>query len=179
MTGREDGTDQRGGTAYPAGVAEVFAEVEARVRAAVGVRLFTVLAWLPGRRVLHRAHTSHPEQYPVGGEKSVEVAAGWLERCVHGQRPYLGADRAAVREIFSDHELIDALGCGAVINVPVVDDGRTLGVLNILDAEGRYDDAAVTRAAQLAALAVPALRAVVARRDRPAAENPTQSGGPW
>ncbi|MFD6067480.1 GAF domain-containing protein [Amycolatopsis lurida] len=132
--------------------------VEDKTRATIGVRLFTVLAWVPERRALRRVYSSHPVEYPVGGEKTVEVAAGWLERCITGQEPYFGPDSAAVREIFTDHELIDRLGCGAVINVPVVDGGRTLGVLNLLDAEGSYDEDSVTAARSLAPLAAPALR---------------------
>lgn len=131
--------------------------VEERMRDTIGVRLFTVLAWVPERQALRRVHSSHPEQYPVGGEKTVEVAAGWLAKCITRQEPYLGPDRAAVREIFADHELIEGLGCGAVINVPVVVDGRTLGVLNILDAEGNYDEDSVVVAESLAPLAVSAL----------------------
>lgn len=131
--------------------------VEEKTRATIGVRLFTVLAWVPERQALRRVHSSHPREYPVGGEKTVEVAAGWLARCITAQEPYLGPDSAAVREIFADHELITGLGCGAVINVPVVDGGRTLGVLNILDAEGSYDDESVEAARNLAPLAVPAL----------------------
>ncbi|SFW70257.1 GAF domain-containing protein [Amycolatopsis australiensis] len=131
--------------------------VEDKVRAELGVRLFTVLAWVPERRALRRVHSSHPAEYPVGGEKTVEVAAGWLERCITAQEPYFGPDRAAVREIFADHELIESLGCGSIINVPVVADGRTLGVLNILDAEGAYDEDSVKTAQSLAPLAVPAL----------------------
>lgn len=138
--------------------------VEERVRAAVGVKLFTVLAWVPERQALRRVHSSHPGQYPVGGEKTVEVARGWLDECITGQRPYFGPDTAAVREIFADHELIAELGCGAVINVPVVDnEGTTLGVLNLLDAEGSYDRYSVAKAVSLAPLAVSALRDEVVR----------------
>ncbi|MDI5975413.1 GAF domain-containing protein [Amycolatopsis magusensis] len=138
--------------------------LEDRVRAEVGVELFTVLAWIPERQALRRVHSSHPAEYPVGGEKTVEVARGWLDECITAQRPYFGPDEKAVREIFADHELIVGLGCGAVINVPVVDeDGRTLGVLNLLDAEGKYDQASVEAAVALAPLAVPALRDEVVR----------------
>ncbi|TYB58016.1 GAF domain-containing protein [Nonomuraea sp. PA05] len=126
-------------------------ELEERVRREVGVRLFTVLAWVPERRALRRVHSSHPEQYPVGGEKTVEVAQGWLATCIEGRQPYFGKDRAAVREIFADHELIESLGCSSIINVPVLgDDGEVLGVLNILDAEGTYDDASVAAAQAIA-----------------------------
>jgi GAF domain-containing protein len=131
--------------------------VEERVCDAIGVRLFTVLAWVPERRALRRVHSSHPAEYPVGGEKTVEVAAGWLDRCITDQKPYFGPDRSAVREIFADHDLIESLGCGSIINVPVIAGGRTLGVLNILDAEGAYDQDSVKVAESLAPLAVPAL----------------------
>ncbi|MCI2417571.1 GAF domain-containing protein [Saccharopolyspora sp. K220] len=145
--------------------------VEDQVRRELGVRLFTVLAWLPSRRVLHRAHTSHPEQYPVGGEKSVEVATEWLDRCIRGQQPFFGPDAESVREVFADHALIAELGCGSVINVPVVaDDGTTLGVLALLDAEHAYGPAQVDRATELASLAVPALAELVQRLDEPQEE---------
>ncbi|TDC91861.1 GAF domain-containing protein [Saccharopolyspora aridisoli] len=150
----------------------MLSEVEQRVREDVGVRLFTVLAWLPGRRVLHRAHSSHPEQYPVGGEKSVEVTAGWLDRCITAQLPYFGPDEAAVREVFADHMLIAGLGCGSVINVPVLGQSGTLGVLNLLDASGAYERSQVARAAGLAVLAAPALSELVQRIDEPE-EDPT------
>ncbi|MDA3627021.1 GAF domain-containing protein [Saccharopolyspora sp. WRP15-2] len=140
--------------------------VEEEVRREIGVRLFTVLAWLPGRRVLHRAHTSHPDRYPVGGEKSAEVAADWLERCIHQQQPFFGPDAESVRQVFADHELIAELGCGSVINVPVISaDGTTLGTLALLDAEHAYGPAQVDRAAELAELAVPALTELVQRLD--------------
>jgi GAF domain-containing protein len=141
-------------------------ELESAVRQEVGVRLFTVLAWVPERRALRRVHSSHPGQYPVGGEKTVEVAQGWLAQCIEGRQPYFGKDRAAVREIFADHELIESLGCGSIINVPVVDGDEVLGVLNILDAEGSYDEESVAAARSLAPSAVPALRAALQGGER-------------
>ncbi|GAA4987008.1 hypothetical protein HD597_007419 [Nonomuraea thailandensis] len=137
-------------------------ELEERVRREVGVRLFTVLAWVPERRALRRVHSSHPEQYPVGGEKTVEVAQDWLAVCIEERRPFFG-DRAAVRRIFADHELIESLGCSSIINVPVIgDDGEVLGVLNILDAEGAYDDASVAAAQDIAKDAAPCFRKAAA-----------------
>ncbi|WP_199439630.1 GAF domain-containing protein [Umezawaea beigongshangensis] len=137
-------------------------ELEERVRETTGVRLFTVLAWIPQRRALRRVHSSHPQEYPVGGEKTVEVAAAWLNRCIEAKEPYFGPDAAAVREIFADHELIESLGCSSIVNVPVLDeDGEVLGVLNVLDAEGSYDEDSVAAVQRLAPLAAPALREVV------------------
>ena len=69
-----------------------------------------------------------------------------------------------MREIFADHELIESLHCGSIINVPVLgEDDEVLGVLNILDAEGSYDDESIILARSLAPLAAPSLRELVAR----------------
>lgn len=130
-----------------------FAELDDAVQAAVGARLFTVLHWSPDERVLTRIHSDHPDEYPVGGRKTVEVDADWLARCVDRGEPWLGADVAAVRHVFADHALIERLGCGAAMNAPVVVDGRVVGVLNALDAEGAYDDASLARLAEIATTA--------------------------
>ncbi|MGO4188978.1 GAF domain-containing protein [Pseudarthrobacter sp. TAF60_1] len=104
-----------------------------------GVVLFTALQWIPERSSLRRLFTSHPADYPVGGEKTVEISPGWLGTVIEDKKPFLAADLNALRDVFADSELIQRLGCGAVINVPVLDDGlNVVGVLAMLDTEGRY-----------------------------------------
>lgn len=149
--------------------AGAFDALQEAVAADPGFRLFTVLAWLPERRVLRRVHSSHPREYPVGGEKTVEVDGGWLSSVVDGQEGFLGPTRDDVRRIFADADLIESLGCDAVVNVPVVIDGRTAAVLNLLDAEGAYDEASLIAAAKAADDAAPSLRAALAQ---PAAAGP-------
>lgn len=154
----DDETGQDGPVGRDRLVADALAEIESAVRGAVGVRLFTVLAWVGERGALHRVYTNDPVAYPLSGEKVMPQDAPWIADVVVGQRTYLGRDPAGVAEVFSDHELISSLGCGAVINVPVVDGGRTLGVLNLLDAEGAYDEEAVAAVLPLADRCVQALR---------------------
>lgn len=139
-------------------VADALADVESAARCSVGVRLFTVLAWDDERGALHRVYTNDAVAYPLSAEKVMRRDAPWITHVVVGQRAYLGRDPAGVAEVFSDHELISSLGCGAVINVPVVDGGRTVGVINLLDAEGTYDEATVAAALPLADRCVQALR---------------------
>jgi len=61
-----------------------------------------------------------------------------------------------VRAVFFDHALIASLGCGSVLNVPVVWDGRSLGTINLLHEEGWYDASDAALGLVFAALAVPA-----------------------
>jgi hypothetical protein len=112
-----------------------------------GVILFTALQWIPQRSSLKRLFTSHPAEYPVGGEKTVEISPGWLGTVIEGKEPFLAPDLTALREVFADSELIQQLGCGAVINVPVLDQQRNVvGVLALLDAEGKYTQQSVETA---------------------------------
>jgi hypothetical protein len=125
----------------------VFQKTFEEMRRDPGVILFTVLQWIPERSSLRRLYTSHPDDYPVGGEKTVEISPGWLGTVIEDKKPFLAADMKALREVFADSELIQRLGCGAVINVPVLDDGRNVvGVLAMLDAEGRYTEHSVEAA---------------------------------
>jgi hypothetical protein len=127
-------------------------DVHDGVRAEMGVKLFTILAFTNGGQTLQRIYSSHPQQYPVGGLKDVvtDVAADWVTRCRDEQAPYFGATREDVRRIFTDSALIESLGCGSIINVPIVRHGVSIGALNILDAEGTYSGADVEKAMVIA-----------------------------
>ncbi|SEQ02373.1 GAF domain-containing protein [Arthrobacter sp. OV608] len=125
----------------------VFQQVFDAMREDPGVILFTVLQWIPERSSLRRLFTSHPTEYPVGGEKTVEISPGWLGTVIEDKKPFLAPDLASLREVFADSELIQRLGCGAVINVPVLDGGsNVVGVLALLDAEGSYTQQSVEAA---------------------------------
>lgn len=124
----------------------VFEQAHRSLQQDPGVILFTALQWNPETSTLRRVFTSHPHEYPVGAEKSVEISAGWLETVIAGKKPFLAADLDGLREVFTDSELIQSLGCGAVINIPVLKSGTIVGVLALLDAEGRYTDQSVAAA---------------------------------
>lgn len=112
-----------------------------------GVILFTALQWIPQRSSLRRLFTSHPAEYPVGGEKTVEISPGWLGTVIEDKKPFLAADLTALRKVFADSKLIQQLGCGAVINMPVLDqDNNVVGVLALLDEEGKYTQHSVETA---------------------------------
>lgn len=138
-----------------------FTEPAEQVRAQIGFRLFTVLGWVPERRALRRLWSSEGSSYAVGGEKTTEVDPDWLSDRVDQQRPFLGADRAAVRTAFRDYALIERLGCGAVLNTTVVDEGQTLAVLSVLDADGAYSAADLDRLVELTPTFLPAVRAAM------------------
>jgi hypothetical protein len=122
------------------------------VQEQLGVRLFTVLAFRDDGAEMERIFSSHPAEYPPGGRKVVaqDVAPDWLAACLTEQVPFFGRTSEDVDRIFKDSELIRSLGCGSIINAPIVDRGTTVAALNILDAAGTYTDDDVAKAVEIA-----------------------------
>lgn len=139
----------------PGQPAPLFGALEAALGAVLGHRLFTMMRYHADSGESERVYTTHPREYPVGGRKALNPTP-WAEQVLRHQRPYLGRTAADVRAVFFDHALIAALGCGSVLNVPVVWDGRTLGTINLLHEEHWYDEGDLRIGLTFAALAVPA-----------------------
>ena len=114
----------------------IFQSVGARLKASVGHTLFTVSHVLPDGKQVERIFTSMPADYPNGGRKPVHHTA-WNEVMASGTC-FVASTPAQFGPHFQDLETIVALGFGAVINIPVVHNGRMLGSLNLLDKEGAY-----------------------------------------
>jgi len=119
----------------------------------VGHKLFTIMTVDNAAGLARRAYTSHPRDYPVSGTKPIHRDQ-WFD-IVHGERRSFVANTIAdIVKVFPDFELIASLGCGSVINLPVVLRGELVATVNMLDEEHHYTPERV--AAAKAAPAVPA-----------------------
>jgi hypothetical protein len=134
-----------------------FRALDSAAAATLGHKLFTCLLHHPAGRESERRYTSQPEAYPVGGRKAVPPTP-WARRLFEEHQPYIGYTADDIRAVFFDHALIASLGCASVLNLPVVHDGRTLGVLNLLHEARWYGEDDVPLGQVFAALAVPAFR---------------------
>lgn len=133
----------------------LFGALDAAFGAVLGHRLFTLMRYHERTGESERIYTTHPREYPVGGKKPLNPTV-WTEQVLRRQRPYLGRTPADVRTVFFDHELIAALGCGSVLNLPIVWDGRVLGTINLLHEANWYDETDTPVGLLFAALALPA-----------------------
>ena len=119
----------------------------------VGHRLFTLLV-VDGSEVA-RVYSSRPLEYPVSGRKPMGPTP-WGDLDMRQQKPFLGRTSADIRWAFFDHALIDSMGLGSVINVPVLYDGLTIGTMNLLHAQHHYVDEHLAVLQSLAPLLIPA-----------------------
>lgn len=116
----------------------VFATVHATADALSGARLFTVTVLDRVNGLARRAYSSHPVDYPASGTKPMRND-GWTDLVLAEGRSFVANTTPEFAVYFSDHALINALGCHSAMNIPVADDaGLVVGTVNILDAEGHF-----------------------------------------
>jgi GAF domain-containing protein len=136
----------------------VFAALQAIFRARAPARLFTVMAYDAATRLARRAHTSHPPEYPLSGEKPLPVGL-WSRTVIDEKRPFVANTIEEIAMVFQDFELIRSLGCESAVNLPVVFAGGVIGTVNLLDARGAYPPDRVAEIERLAPFAATALLA--------------------
>lgn len=123
------------------------AALERLVEATIGVRLFTLMELDRGRGVARRSYSSHPDAYPVSGEKPFPES-DWMARIEAGEM-FVANSHAEIAAVFPDHALIRSLGCESCVNIPVAVAGRVVGTLNCLHAAGHYTPARLAAAETL------------------------------
>ena len=135
-----------------------------RLAAAVaGYKLFTVTTVDAAESVASRAYTSDPVTYPVSGTKPI-VRDRFFELVHEQHRTFVANTVAEFAQLFPDHATIAALGCGSVVNLPVVLRGVVVATVNMLHEEHHYTpervaaiEAVMPMPAKLALLAAKAL----------------------
>lgn len=116
---------------------DIFAALHRAADTACGARLFTVTVIDRAAGVATRTYSSHPEAYPVTGTKPMSQNA-WIEQVIERGETFVANSTAEFAIYFSDHALINELGCEAALNIPVTQAGQVVGTVNILDAAGHF-----------------------------------------
>jgi hypothetical protein len=122
----------------------LYGAIDAGVKRLAGHRLFTLLVVVEGGAEVERIHSSDPDAYPLTGRKPMGPTP-WGNHVIKGMQPWHGRTMADIRWAFPDHALIESLGCGSCINIPVIVMGRMIGTMNVLDRENAYSDEAVAQ----------------------------------
>ena len=134
----------------------LLAAVGAAVDRCFGCILFTVLAYERAEERLDRLYSNRPDVNPIGGSKRMGRTA-WTRQVLECGEPFIGRTRDDLQAVFADHEVLWSIGCGSVLNMPVVWGGKVYGALNLLDRPGSFDAADIPLVSVLAQLTLPAL----------------------
>ena len=127
-----------------------------------GVKLFTMTADNPAKGYVRRVYSSDETAYPILGTKPI-VFDETYRKMTEERFVYVANSIEAMKADFPDLDLITSLGCGSVINIPIVTAGEMLGSVNLLHEEGWYTP---ERAAAAKGLIVPAIACFLLLRAR-------------
>lgn len=118
-----------------------------------GHLLFTVMTVDLAAGLARRAFSSHPVQYPVSGTKPIHHDV-WFDIVHKERRSFVANTIEDIAKVFPDYELIGSLGCGSVLNLPLVVQGELVATVNMLHATHHYNSSRVKAAEEL--LTIPA-----------------------
>ena len=107
-----------------------------------------------GQVDLQRLWSSNPEAYPVAGRKRKTLTA-WTRQLVQRGEVFVGEGDAALASAFDDHARIVGLGLHAIINVPLLAEGRSVAMFNVLGTRSQWQSHEVHLARLLANLSKP------------------------
>ena len=127
----------------------------------VGAKLFTIMTVDMKAGLACRAYTNEPESYPTSGTKPIE-RNDWFEIVHDRHECFVANSLAEIAEVFPDHAVIGALGCGSVMNLPILLGGQLVATVNILHEEGHYTPERVALA--IAELGLPTLASLAVSR---------------
>lgn len=133
-----------------------FDAIGAATLQALGPGLLTINAWHAGPAQIERLWSSHPSAYPMGGRKQ-KGDSPWRRHLLERGEVFVGEGDAALAEVFDDVQLIRALGCTAVVNVPLCCQSRVIGTFNYLADRSVWSPAEVAALRVMGALAATAV----------------------
>lgn len=114
-----------------------FDALYALTQALVGAKLFTFLTVEAENGVARRTYTSDPEHYPLTETRPFRDNR-WYERLYEERRMFVANKLADMAPVFKNYAQIGAIGCGSVINLPVVLGDALVGTVNMLHGEEHY-----------------------------------------
>lgn len=103
----------------------------------VGVILFTVMEVDLEAGLALRSYTSDPENYAVSGSKPIH-RDDWFEQVSVRRQPFVANTIKQIKTVFPDYALIWSLGCGSVVNLPIIVGDEFVGTINLLHEEQYY-----------------------------------------
>ena len=116
----------------------IFDAVHALAAEVIGFKLFTIMYFDADCFEVERLFTNMPAIYPLSGRKKKRGSA-WGEHTLRLMKPFRAAHPDGIRQAFDDHEtLIEGLGLGSILNIPIAYDGKCVGTMNLTHVEGWY-----------------------------------------
>ena len=123
-----------GAAGQPAAALEALGRLSEQV---TGAKLVTLMTSDAVTGEAERIWSNMPEEYPVAGRKPMNETH-WSRTVLGEHKTFVANTIEEIAEVFFDHAQIASLGCGSVMNLPIIVGGAVLGTINCLDVAGYF-----------------------------------------
>ena len=129
-------------------VNELFEEFYQQSASIIDVKIFTITKFEENSTIASRIYTNIPESYPTFGTKPV-TEDHWSEQVLNNRKSFISNSIEEIADVFPDYELIETLGCGSCINVPIIINDQVLATLNCLNTKDFYQETQIEKVKSL------------------------------
>ena len=116
---------------------EFYKKLDKTIKNNIGHRLFTLTVVDHSIKYVERVYSNNTKIYPLLGTKPIPKNS-WTNKVINNKKSFFGENKNQIKNLFFDYEKIFSLGCGSIINIPIINDQKILGTLNILHKERFY-----------------------------------------
>ncbi len=121
-----------------------YKKLDHAIKKVIGHKLFTLMVNDKKVKYVERVYSNNKKIYPLLGTKPIPKN-NWTKRVYNQKKEFLAKDFNEIKKLFFDYEIIESLGCGSIINVPVIYNKKILGTLNILHKEKFYNKSSIKK----------------------------------
>lgn len=130
--------------ARPDAAETTFAALAVMVKDVIGTKLLTASSFDMKLNHMRRVYSDDVAAYPLAGLKPIPPGI-WSDTVLHRKELLIRLTIEDISEVFFDWKLIQSLGCGSIVNIPIVVGGEAIGALNLLHDTGYYTEERLAR----------------------------------
>ena len=116
---------------------EFYKKLDKTIKNNIGHRLFTLTVVDHSIKYVERVYSNNTKIYPLLVTKPIPINS-WTNKVINNKKSFFGENKNQIKKLFFDYEKIFSLECGSIINIPIINDQKILGTLNILHKERFY-----------------------------------------
>ena len=114
-------------------------KIDKIVHSLIGHKLITFTVIDEKLKFCERIYSNNSKIYPIFGQKKMPKNI-WSKKVLKNKEHFLCKTKKDIKKIFYDYETIFSLGCGSIINLLILFQGKPIGTVNILNKENYYSN---------------------------------------
>jgi len=116
---------------------EFYKKLDKTIKRNIDHKLFTLTVVDRSIKYVERVYSNNTKIYPLLGTKPIPKNS-WTNKVINNKKYFFGESKNQIKKLFFDYKKIFSLECGSIINIPIINDQKILGTLNILHKERFY-----------------------------------------